>query len=174
MGMSISQEEKIKKLMEELSARGFVLVGVPEISGGSMIAVYYDADNFERIHVRANVANNISVIRSGQIEHITKQHEDVLSKVDSLLAGLPAREEVEPTPEDLEAARLVREVRTLRLTEKDRLVLILKDLDVLEDRVLIENLRNAVERWLGEKNSRKVMIMAGDVQITKLRSEDNE
>jgi hypothetical protein len=81
-------------------------------------------------------------------------------------------DEAEIPEEDIEAARMIREVKTIRLKPEDRLAIVVKSEEI--NRSSLDGLRKAMLRWLGEKNSNRVVVLVGDIELTKVRKEDDE
>ena len=80
---------------------------------------------------------------------------------------LAADNEVANDPENIRAARLIHEVRTLNLGPNDKLVVIVDD-DVDSDQM--RKCSEAMQRWVGDKGAHRVMVMK-KAKITKVTDE---
>lgn len=160
----------IETVSKKLRDIGLVQVSTFEHANSAHFG-YYDVSKLERLRVTLyNSRDQYAHIYFGKQEFVLKEEDKILQKVlecINQLSGDPVSEE------DLEAARLVREVRTLRLAPEDKLLIRVRDKGM--SKKALEKLTDMVLHWLGEKNSGRVLLVAGEVELTKVKSdEDNQ
>lgn len=75
-------------------------------------------------------------------------------------------------PENVRAARLIHEVRTIRLGPDDKLLIQVNE-DVYSDNYALQNLANVVGRWLGDKGLHRAIILGKDVEFIGVYNEES-
>ncbi len=155
-------KQSLNSFAETLKDLGYIQLTADSYSN-SLIMGLYDDDRMERARVVVNPLSSTVIIESGNQSFVYGALSDSLKKAKELAETKVVRNLSE---EELSAARLVREVRTLRLAPDEKLAIIVKD---GSDSEQLQSLHEFVLRWLGEKDSRKVMIMMGDIEMVKVK-----
>lgn len=156
-----------------LKSQNFRIVGLPEMNGGKVILTLHDERDMEIARAEIREGNNTLSLTSGLSTQVVTLTSDDIEGVIIQFADNATEnaQKIEISDADLEAARLIHEVKTVRLKPEDRLVVTVNQEGV--DSRMLDNLRNALLRWIGEKNSNRVMVLVGDIDITKVRKEDD-
>lgn len=160
---------KHEEFKEGLLDLGFIQIGIPDHSGQYVYAMY-DENRIEKIRVKEEVEGAVTVEGFGGVNAYGKR-ELAYAHIEDLANDV----EIDVlTDEELKAAsRLIREVKTLTLRPDEKLLVTLRDPDGIIDRTALNNLREHLLRWLGEKDARKIMMVVADVELTKVKIDDS-
>jgi ATP phosphoribosyltransferase regulatory subunit HisZ len=161
-------------LESQLFKLNFTLVGVPEYTGSKTIYAYSDEQGLEAVRVTYDHSDKTVTASSGKRSFTSTLDSDLI--IQNVLELIEEVDKIDPpTEDDLKAAKLIREVKTLRLRPQDRLAVVIKNHEELNlTAKTLNDLRETMLRWIGEKNSGRVMILLGDIELTKISRDDVE